>query len=145
MTLIEKSVHNDVLLALVIRHTFKGDGIEFFTPDTFSQQIGYMNRPTGYVVAPHAHNAVPRTIEWTQEVLVIKSGLVRVDIYDSERIYIESYELGAGDIILLAHGGHGLVVLEQAEIIEVKQGPYAGELDKVRFEPADPSVIKIKG
>jgi hypothetical protein len=27
-------------------------------------------------------------------------------------------------------------MLEESEIIEVKQGPYAGDDDKVRFDPA---------
>jgi hypothetical protein len=142
---IEKTLLGDELLALVIRREFRSSGIEFFTPDTFSQQIGYMNRPDNYVIAPHTHNSVTRTIEWTQEVLLIKSGKVRVDIYASDRTYIESYVLDAGDVILLAHGGHGLFILEQAEIIEVKQGPYAGDADKTRFDPIDESHIRIKG
>ena len=61
--LIEKTVLGDELLALVIRRDYHNSGISFFTPDTFSQQIGYMNRPDGYVVAPHTHNPVARTIE----------------------------------------------------------------------------------
>jgi hypothetical protein len=38
-------------------------------------------------------------------------------------------------VILLASGGHGFTMLEPTEIIEVKQGPYAGTEDKERFEP----------
>lgn len=135
--------HQDKLLVLLIPNSYQGEGIQFFTPDTFSQQLGYMNRPAGYVVAPHDHNPVPRTIEWTQEVLFIKKGKVRLDIYAPDtRAYLESLVLGAGDVVLLAHGGHGLVMLEQSEIIEVKQGPYAGEADKTRFAPvADKDTI----
>lgn len=127
--------------------SFSQKGIQFFTPDTFSQQLGYMNRPKGYAIAPHDHNPVPRTIEWTQEVLFIKSGRVRLDIYAPEsREYLESHILAAGDVVLLAHGGHGLVMLEDAEIIEVKQGPYAGEADKTRFaQVADTSIKYSKG
>jgi hypothetical protein len=33
-------------------------------------------------------------------------------------------------VILLATGGHGFEVLEEIEMIEVKQGPYAGDQDK---------------
>ena len=100
------------------------------TPDTFSQQLGYMNRPKGYVIPPHDHNAVPRTIEWTQEVLIIRSGKVRLDLYEpTTRVYLESHVLLPGDIVLLAHGGHGFVMLEQSEMVEVKQGPYAGDMN----------------
>lgn len=134
--------HEGKLLALILSSTFSGEGIHFFTPETFSQQLGYMNRPCGYVVPPHDHNPVPRTIEWTQEVLFIKSGKVRLDLYaPKSRNYIESHILTAGDVVLLAHGGHGLCMLEQSEIIEVKQGPYACEADKTRFAPIDDSQL----
>ena len=130
------------ILACIIRAEFKQDGIAFFTPDTFSQQLGYMNRPTDYVIAPHVHNLVERKVELTQEVLIVHSGKVRVDFYDDNRQYLESRIIQKGDVILLAHGGHGFKVLEQAEMIEVKQGPYCGEMDKVRFEPiCDEQVI----
>ena len=129
-------------MAIIIRRDYHADGISFFTPDTFSQQLGYMNRPAGYVIAPHTHNAVPRTVEWTQEVLFIKSGRIRLDIYTAEKEYLRSSMLHAGDVVLLAHGGHGFQVQDDAEIIEVKQGPYAGERDKVRFAPVADDQVK---
>ena len=133
------------LLAMILRADFKAEGIRFFTPDTFSQQLGYMNRPKGYVIPPHDHNAVPRTIEWTQEVLIARSGKVRLDLYEPvNREYIESHVLMPGDIVLLAHGGHGFVMLEQSEIVEVKQGPYAGEYDKERFSPVGDEQVQVK-
>lgn len=137
--------HNNTLLALILSATYREEGIHFFTPDTFSQQLGYMNRPQGYEIPPHDHNPVARTIEWTQEVLFIKSGKVRLDIYAPQtRDYLESHILNAGDVVLLAHGGHGLTMLEQSEIIEVKQGPYAGEADKTRFTPIAAEAVVIK-
>ena len=135
---------NNTLLALILPSSYKSEGIQFFTPDTFSQQLGYMNRPKGYVIAPHDHNPVTRTIEWTQEVLFIRSGKVRLDIYAPDtREYIESHVLSAGDVVLLAHGGHGLEMLEQAEILEVKQGPYAGEADKTRFAAVSSDLVRF--
>jgi mannose-6-phosphate isomerase-like protein (cupin superfamily) len=74
-------------------------------------------------------------VQFTKEVLFIKSGTVRVDFYDEEKSYLDSRILKAGDVILLAFGGHGFEMLEASEIIEVKQGPYAGNADKTRFEP----------
>lgn len=92
-----------------------------------------MKRPEGYAISPHVHNVVPREVQLTQEVLFIKSGKVRVDFYDNQQKYLESHILNPGDVILLAHGGHGFKILEKSEIIEVKQGPYVGEMDKTRF------------
>lgn len=141
--MIEKIYHHEQLLSVIIRRDFEKDGIEFFTPDTFSQQIGYMKRPGNYVIPPHAHNAVHRDVHFTQEVLFIKSGKIRVDFYDDDQKYLESRILFTGDVVLLAYGGHGFEMLEESEILEVKQGPYAGERDKIRFEPVSSDQLII--
>jgi mannose-6-phosphate isomerase-like protein (cupin superfamily) len=142
--MIENVTNKEKLLSVIIRANYKSDGIEFFTPDDFSQQLAYMNRAKDYVIPPHVHNAVQRDVHFTQEVLVIKSGKVRVDYYDDDKNYLESRVLNQGDVVLLAYGGHGFEMLEDSEIIEVKQGPYAGEMDKVRFEPIKKEKLEIK-
>ena len=131
--MVEHIKHGDQLLAIIISSSFSKNGIEFFTPGDFSQQLGYMNRPTGYVIDPHIHNHIERKVTLTQEVLFIKSGRVKVDFYDDNRKFLESRILEKGDVILLDSGCHGLEVLENCEMIEVKQGPYSGDADKVRF------------
>src|SRR5687767_3125055 len=110
--MVEKIEHNNELYAILIRRQFKADSIEFFSPQDFPQQIGYMNGPKGYHIQPHVHNPVERKILLTQEVLVIKSGKVRVDFYDQEKIYLKSIVVYEGDVILLASGGHGFEMLE---------------------------------
>jgi len=131
-------------LAIIIRNSFCKEGIEFFTPSSYSQQIGYMNRPKGYEIDPHVHNPVPREVQFTNEVLFIKSGKVRVDFYTEQQTYLQSAVLEQGDVILLARGGHGFEMLEPTEMIEVKQGPYAGDHDKTRFESTIPAkALKI--
>jgi len=102
-----------------------------------------MNRPQGYVIPPHVHQPVAREVHFTKEVLFIKSGKVRVDFYDEDQMYLESRILKQGDVILLAFGGHGFEMLEASEIIEVKQGPYAGDEDKVRFSPISADKIQL--
>ena len=131
--MIERISQGAQLLSVIIRSSYKKEGIEFFTPGDFSQQLGYMNRPSGYIIDPHVHNHLERRVTLTQEVLYIKSGKVRVDFYDDEKNYLESRVLAQGDVILLAAGGHGFEILEDAEMIEVKQGPYCGDEDKTRF------------
>lgn len=142
--MLEQINHNDKMLGLIIRASYKKEGIAFFTPDDFSQQVGYMNRPKDYVIPPHVHNLVLRSIDLTQEVLVVRSGRVRVDFYDDAKHYLESRIIETGDIILLAHGGHGFKMLEPTEMVEVKQGPYCGEMDKVRFEPVEDEKVILK-
>ena len=142
--MLEKVYKDSLLLAIIIRNEYSNEGINFFTNDNDSQQLGYMNRPEGYEIKPHRHNLVQREVHLTQEVLFIKSGKVRVDFYSNEQEYLESRILYKGDVILLSDGGHGFKMLEPSAIIEVKQGPYCGEQDKVRFEPVEDSVIKLK-
>lgn len=141
--MIENITHAGRTLATLLRTTYQDQGIKFFTPDEFSQQLAYMNRPAGYVIQPHVHNPVQREVQFTKEVLFIKSGKVRVDFYDDDQRYLESRILNPGDVILLASGGHGFEMLEASEIIEVKQGPYAGEGDKTRFHPVSPDQLRL--
>jgi len=131
---LEKIIDHDMLLAVIIRSTYHNEGIEFFTPDNFSQQLAYMNRPAKYKIEPHIHNKVYREVFYTQEVLFIRKGKVKVNFFDKNQVYLESRVLNSGDIILLASGGHGFEMLEPTEIIEVKQGPFTGERDKTRFK-----------
>lgn len=121
-------------MGLIVSRGFNKPGVHFFTESDLSQQLAYMHHPAGKVIQPHIHNPVSREVHYTQEVLFIKSGRLRVDFYDDDKVYKESRILEAGDVILLANGGHGFEVLEELEMIEVKQGPYAGEQDKTRFK-----------
>ena len=141
--MVEEIKNNSVLLSIIIRADFKKEGIHFFTPNQFSQQLGYMNRPKGYVIDPHVHNVVSREVKLMKEVLFIKSGKVRVDFYDDNKNYLESRILNKNDVILLSSGGHGFEMLEPSEMIEVKQGPYAGEQDKTRFKSISGDKIKL--
>lgn len=142
---VERIVHEGVMLALIVRSSFQEAGIHFFTPDDFSQQVAYMRHPAGKNIQPHIHNEVPRSVHFTQEVLFVRKGRLRVDFYGQARDYVSSRILSAGDVVLLADGGHGFQCLEELEMIEVKQGPYAGEMDKVRFEGIDAGMARLTG
>jgi mannose-6-phosphate isomerase-like protein (cupin superfamily) len=136
---------DSVVYAMIIRSSFSADGVNFFTPNDFSQQLAYMHHPAGKVIDAHVHNPVPREVHYTLEVLFIRRGRLRVDFYDKERNYLESRELAQGDTILLVEGGHGFEVIEEVEMIEVKQGPYAGDVDKTRFEGSAPMLGRRLG
>jgi hypothetical protein len=142
--MLDKVYFNNLLYAIIIRSNFSQQGIEFFTTNNDSQQLGYMKRDQGYVINPHRHNLVKREVHLTQEVLFIKSGKVRVDFYNNEQSYIKSKVLNQGDVILLSDGGHGFKMLEDSEIIEVQQGPYCGEFDKVRFSPIEEEKVNLE-
>lgn len=142
--MIERIANQSEELAIIIRDDFHEEGIHFLTPGEYSQQLAYMHHPQGKIIDAHVHNEVHRDIRFTQEVLVLKKGKLRVDFYDAQKKYLESRILFKGDIILLVSGGHGFEVLEEVEMVEIKQGPYVGENDKVRFSgiSAGQAVIK---
>ena len=142
--MIEYKNLENLRLAIIIRNEYYKDGIEFFTNEHDSQQLGYMSRRKDYTILPHCHNIVPREVHLTQEVLYIKKGKVRVDFYDNEKKYAFSSILNKGDVVLLADGGHGFKMIEDSEIIEIKQGPYCGEEDKVRFVSISEDQILIQ-
>lgn len=141
---IEEIKKKGKLLAMIVRNDYECSGVEFITPDMYSQQVAYMHHPSGKTIDAHIHNLVHRNVVLTQEVLFIKKGILRVDFYDEYQDYLESRNLYAGDFILLVSGGHGFEIIEDVEMIEVKQGPYAGEQDKNRFEAVTPDQIVYK-
>lgn len=141
---VEEVKKKNRLLAMIIRNEYQCEGVDFITPSEYSQQVAYMHHQTGKDIDAHVHNMVHRNVMLTQEVLFIKKGILRVDFYDEYEDYLESRNLYAGDIILLVSGGHGFHVVEEVEMIEVKQGPYSGDQDKKRFQGVDESQIIYK-
>ena len=141
--MIDTITYHNQLLALIVSNKFNQPGIHFFTPNELSQQLAYMRHPAGKVIQPHVHNPVPREVEYTQEVLFIKKGKLRVDFYNNQQQYLESRILETGDVILLVTGGHGFEALEEIEMVEVKQGPYVGEHDKTRFTGISTEQVKV--
>ncbi len=129
------------VLALVVRGDYDREGITFFTPDDYSQQIAYMHHPKGHIIMPHVHNELRREVLYTKETIFMKKGHMRCDLYSEMNVYQESIRLDAGDVLLLVSGGHGFVCETETEFFEIKQGPYAGDGDKTRFDPYCGEVI----
>lgn len=139
----EEIYAGDTLIAMIIRSSFRLDATRFFSPNDFSQQLGFLSHPMGAAIPAHRHRRVQRSVVLTQEVLVVRRGRVRANLFDMESRFLCSRELEAGDIIFLCQGGHGFDALEDLEMIEVKQGPYSGRAsDKVLLDEVDddPSV-----
>ncbi|MDP2646804.1 MAG: hypothetical protein Q8P24_17840 [Desulfobacterales bacterium] len=135
----ETVTHEDKIVALVVRSGDSFPGVTFVTPPEFSQQLGFLKHTAGHVIQPHTHNKVVREVVSTQEVLFIKKGTVKVLLYTQTRALLRELIVRAGDVILLASGGHGFEILEDSEMIEVKQGPYLSDvLDKTKFTLSRP-------
>ena len=131
----EEIKHKDKLIAIILRSGHHSDKLEFFSPPDFSQQLGYLPHKKGKVIPAHFHKEVHRKITMTQEVLFIRKGKVLVNFYSIKQEFVTLKELEAGDVLFLCSGGHGFKMLEDTEMIEVKQGPYSGkDSDKVLFK-----------
>jgi len=141
--MIERIECGGTVLAIILRNEAMAPGIQFFTPGDYSQQLGCMRHPAGHVIEPHIHNPVERAVHYTNEALFLRRGRLRVDFYSEPGSYLESRELGAGDVILLVAGGHGFEVIEEIEMIEVKQGPYVGDADKTRFSGVSSAQFRV--
>ena len=133
--MIEQISFNNKPYAIIVRTSYQSKGINFFTPNEYSQQLAFMSHPEGKEITPHIHKKVQREVHYTQETLFIRKGKLQVDFYSDEQEFIENRILESGDVILLIQGGHGFKVLEEVEMFEVKQGPYAGDEDKIKFIP----------
>jgi mannose-6-phosphate isomerase-like protein (cupin superfamily) len=139
----ERILIDGELCAIMLSAAYDEPGIRFFTSDQLSQQLACMSYLAGKMIPAHTHNAVRREVFYTQEALFIRKGRVRIDFYNRHREYQTSRVLGPGDVILLISGGHGFEVLEDLNMVEIKQGPYAGDMDKTQFHAVLPPKLKF--
>lgn len=137
----ESIVIDGQLCAIILKAAYDESGIQFFTANDLSQQLASMSYKPGKIIPAHTHQRVCRQVFQTQEALFIRKGKLRVDFYSPGRNYRCSRILEQGDVALLIAGGHGFEVLEELNMVEVKQGPYVGDQDKVVFSNAAPEQL----
>ncbi len=143
--MIEKILHKKRLFALIVRGQFrKKSGVNFFTSKEATQQFGFMKHKKNHIIKPHKHNKRLTRILRTTEVILLLKGTLRVDFYNDKCRYLFSKKINERDVIMLIHGGHGFKVLKNAEMIEVKQGPYSLASDKIKFKTVDEKKIKFQ-
>ena len=125
--------HDGSTLALVVRGRASASETTFVTPDELSLQLGFVVYPASGEVPRHVHRPIDRRITGTLEVLLVREGRCLLDLYDDAREPVTTTELASGDVVLLVAGGHGVRMLEDTVLLEVKQGPYTGIDEKERF------------
>jgi hypothetical protein len=133
--MVEKIEINGNLLAIIIRANDRSDSIEFITPNNLSFQLGLMFRNPSTPVKLHQHKARTRVIEATLEFLLVQDGQCILKIYSEEFVdYFREVELNTGDSALLISGKHSIKFVKPTHLLEVKQGPYSREDDKILLE-----------
>ncbi len=131
--LVEHIAHEGKYYATVIRTNYLPTETTFISPDDYYQQFGFVVYPKGGVIKRHEHLPIERSLTGTPETLIVKKGLVKVDLYDDAHELLCSVKLGEGDIVLLVAGGHGIYCEEDTVLMEIKQGPYTGLKEKEFF------------
>jgi hypothetical protein len=103
------------------------EGLNFFSPDGDFIQVGTWGYGTGKELKAHIHNEVRREVLWTQEVLFLRKGRLRANIFDTKQKKVAELNVEVGDLIILLRGGHGYDILEDGtQVMEIKNGPYVG-------------------
>jgi len=131
--LLERITWNETPLAYIIKSEMVPDKTTFLTPPEFNQQVGFVVYPAAGEITRHMHLPQERHLIGTSEVLVVKSGRCLVDVYNDDKVLVDTQELRTGDVLLMVGGGHGFRMLEDTVFLEIKQGPYLGMEEKERF------------
>jgi hypothetical protein len=131
---IEEIRGDEVVLAYVIHAAATASATSFITPDEATFQAGFVVYPSGGEVVPHIHLPIERAVIGTSELLLVRTGRCYVDIYSGDKDLVATRELVAGDAVLCLVGGHGFRMIEDTVLLEVKQGPFTGGVEKERFE-----------
>jgi len=127
--------HNGQILTIIYRDNDWIEGLNFITPNELFVQVGSWWYQKGHKLASHVHKDFKREAIRTQEMTFVKSGSMRVLLYDEEKNYLQDFVLYAGDLAVFAFGGHGYEILEDnTKIIEAKNGPFVDvATDKTKF------------
>ena len=134
MDLIENITQAGRVLAIIVRGEFAPSSTTFLTSPELEQQLGFVVHPAGERIPSHVHHPEHRRLTGTTEVLVVVKGSCEIELFDDEHTPVATRQLKKGDVILLASGGHGLRMLEDTILLEIKQGPYMGQSEKDVFE-----------
>lgn len=121
------------LLGLYVSKESFTSGKKFLTSNESEFQVGVFNLNQGEEIISHIHKDQKRNIVKTTEALTVISGKLKVNFFDSNQKYLKSVEVSSGESIILVSGGHGIEIVENSKFIEIKQGPYKEENDKIRF------------
>jgi hypothetical protein len=118
-------VDNSLLVSVLDTRNMTAGRTDAATADEILQ-VSAMSLKQGRRVNPHKHVDTARHTIGTQESWVVFSGLVEVQLFDINDTVIDTFVLEAGECMTTYRGGHTLEVIDDAVIVEIKNGPYYG-------------------
>jgi hypothetical protein len=101
------------------------EGTEWFGEKYEPLQASRMQYSAGSEFRIHKHILNPRTIKFTQEAFIVIKGKIEVGIYDDNCVMIGRLEAWEGEAIFVYRGGHGVKILEDSLLYEVKAGQFS--------------------
>lgn len=87
-------------------------------------QLVTLKHPKGAYLKAHMHVPKKRITTRLQECLIVKKGAVKIDLYGPDKKKFKTVSLKEGETYILMHGGYGIHITQDAELIEVKNGPF---------------------
>ncbi|MDD5050828.1 MAG: hypothetical protein PHV93_03775 [Candidatus Pacebacteria bacterium] len=100
------------------------DGSKPLTDGKEALQVVTLKHKAGSVLKAHMHEPKRRETQGLQECLFVKSGRVALDLFWIDKTFVKKIELKAGDFFILQKGGIAITIIENAELIEAKNGPF---------------------
>ncbi len=118
----EKIFYNKKLVAIKISKMPAGTSPVTDIGEPF--QALTLKHPKGKYLLAHKHKPRRRVTTRLQECLVILKGKVKIDLYGPDDKKFKTVSVKAGEALLLTSGGYGIHVVENAEMMEFKNGPF---------------------
>ncbi len=126
----EKIIYNNTLIAIRFKK-FKSGAVPL-TDSLEPLQVLVHKRQKGKYTKAHMHTPKERVTQKLQECLVVMKGKIKIDLYGPDKKFFKSIFLSVGQVLIFMNGGHAVHLLENSEIVEVKNGPFIE--DKVLIE-----------
>jgi hypothetical protein len=110
-----------------------GDGARHYSDPKDPLQVAVSCYAKDHVVGRHlqVYRERPAFEGPTEKMITVQEGQVECQFWDDAGDWCCSWILRAGDVAVFYKGSHALTMLEPSVIVEVKQGPFDPEQDKV--------------
>jgi len=114
--------YKGLLIGIKIDKVAKGSN-PITDPKEFVQVVTLKHSKGSYLLA-HMHQPKKRVTAKLQECLIVRRGKIKLDLYSESKKLVKSIFLTKGQGYISLNGGVGIKIIQDAEIIEVKNGPF---------------------
>lgn len=102
-------------------------GVTALTEPGAPLQILGLKHPKNKKILPHFHRPVRRITNRLQECVIVMKGKIAIDLYGPDNKHFKKLYLKMGELFMLVDGGHAITVIDDAEIFEIKNGPFKND------------------